>query len=75
MKAQLVRLKHEELTQSNWNLGRIIKVHSGSDNFTRIINIKTGKGIVKRAIESICLPLIEGYFRRDETDNHSCNSS
>ncbi|GBO43766.1 hypothetical protein AVEN_38343-1, partial [Araneus ventricosus] len=37
----------------SWNLAKIIEVHPGKDNITRIVTLKTSKGIYKRPVNKI----------------------
>lgn len=55
----MVMLKGENTPLMNWPLGRIIDVHPGTDGLTRIVTIKTNRGLCKRAITKICILLLE----------------
>ncbi|XP_052901615.1 uncharacterized protein LOC128309298 [Anopheles moucheti] len=55
---RLVILMDESLPTTRWPLARIIDVHPGQDQLTRVVKLKTAKGILTRPITKICiLPL------------------
>lgn len=54
----LVVLKEDHLPPLKWRLGRIVAVHPGSDGISRVADIRTSSGIVRRAFSRIC-PLPE----------------
>ena len=56
---QLVLIKEENIPPLNWKLGRLIKLHQGSDGLVRVVSIKTQTGIIDRAITRICVLPIE----------------
>lgn len=59
----MVILKNENTTPMTWPLGRVIELHPGGDGVTRVVTIKTGRGIYKRAITKICiLPIEDNNF-------------
>ncbi|GFQ71606.1 integrase catalytic domain-containing protein [Trichonephila clavata] len=37
----------------NWNLAKIVEVHPGTDDITRVVTLKTGKGVYKRPVTKI----------------------
>ncbi|GFR14654.1 integrase catalytic domain-containing protein [Trichonephila clavata] len=37
----------------NWNLAKIVEVHPGTDDITRVVTLKTGKGVYKRPVSKI----------------------
>ncbi|GFT34154.1 integrase catalytic domain-containing protein [Trichonephila clavipes] len=37
----------------NWNLAKIIEVHPGIDDVTRVVTLKTGKGVYKRPVNRL----------------------
>ncbi|GFT52145.1 integrase catalytic domain-containing protein [Trichonephila clavipes] len=37
----------------NWNLAKIIEVHPGTDDVTRVVTLKTGKGVYKRPVNKL----------------------
>lgn len=56
----IVLIKDPNTPPMRWHLGRIVKLHSGTDGLSRVVDVKTGKGIVTRAINKLCpLPLEE----------------
>lgn len=54
----LVLIKEENLPPLKWKLGRIISLHPGTDNISRVADIKTTTGIIRRAFTKIC-PLVD----------------
>ncbi|XP_073845545.1 uncharacterized protein isoform X1 [Musca autumnalis] len=46
----LVVIKDERLTPTEWKLGRIIKTHQGTDQNVRVVDIKTAGGDISRPI-------------------------
>lgn len=55
----MVILKNENTPSMTWPLGRVIEVHPGGDGITRVVTLKTSRGICKRAIIKICILPIE----------------
>lgn len=51
----LVIVKNENYPPQNWQLGRIIKVYPGIDNIVRVVDIQLARGVVKRAVNKICV--------------------
>lgn len=50
----LVLLKDELSPPLKWHLGRVIELHSGSDAVTRVVTVRTTKGIFKRPVSKVC---------------------
>ncbi|XP_045778087.1 uncharacterized protein LOC123875994 [Maniola jurtina] len=50
----LALIKDEALPPMKWSLGRVIKVHPGSDGVSRVADLQTSKGVVRRAFNRIC---------------------
>ncbi|GJQ82633.1 hypothetical protein Trydic_g9938 [Trypoxylus dichotomus] len=42
-----------------WKVGRVIASHPGSDGLVRVVNVRTTNGVVKRAVQKICVLPIE----------------
>ncbi|XP_031341031.1 uncharacterized protein LOC116169144 [Photinus pyralis] len=56
----MVLLKGESTPPLLWPLGRVVELHPGSDKVTRVVTVKTGSGLVKRAVAKLCiLPINE----------------
>lgn len=54
----IVLVREERLPPCQWRLGRIIATRPGRDDITRVAEIKTARGTIKRAFNNICpLPL------------------
>ncbi|XP_063635224.1 uncharacterized protein LOC134805980 [Cydia splendana] len=54
---ELVLIKEEGLPPLLWRMGRVVKLHNGKDGVPRVADINTARGIVKRALNRICLYL------------------
>ncbi|XP_047998188.1 uncharacterized protein LOC125238223 [Leguminivora glycinivorella] len=50
----LVVLKEDNLPPLKWRLGRIIATHPGKDGISRVADVKTSGGVVRRAFSKIC---------------------
>ncbi|XP_058449407.1 uncharacterized protein LOC131429350 [Malaya genurostris] len=51
----LVLLKQENAPPLQWNLGRIVTATPGDDGHVRVVEVRTAKGIYKRAITEVYL--------------------
>ncbi|XP_052745323.1 uncharacterized protein LOC128199488 [Bicyclus anynana] len=51
----LVVLKEENLPPLYWRLGRIERLYPGDDGVPRVADVRTSKGIVRRALNRICV--------------------
>lgn len=67
----MVLLKEDNTPPNRWPLGRIVELHPGKDNITRVVTVKTKSGLVKRPVSKICILPIE----RDETIRDISNAS
>lgn len=55
---QIVIVKEDNIPSFNWILGRITELHSGSDNITRVVTLRTKKGEMRRHLAKLCyLPI------------------
>lgn len=54
----LVLIKDRNLPPLLWSLGRVIQLYPGSDGISRVAELKTGRGTIRRAFNNIC-PLPE----------------
>ncbi|XP_058827202.1 uncharacterized protein LOC131687165 [Topomyia yanbarensis] len=52
---RLVLIVDECQAPLKWPLARILEIHPGEDDLTRVVTLKTSKGIIKRPIVKICL--------------------
>lgn len=50
----LVVLKENNLPPLKWRLGRIVAIHPGQDGISRVADVKTAGGVVRRAFSKIC---------------------
>lgn len=55
----MVVLRDEQTPSMHWALGRIVDCHDGPDGKTRVVSIKTAKGITKHTLAKICILPIE----------------
>lgn len=53
-KDSLVVIKEDNLPPFKWRLGRIINLFPGNDGVSRVAEIRTSTGIIKRASSKIC---------------------
>ncbi|KAB0799112.1 hypothetical protein PPYR_06992 [Photinus pyralis] len=51
----MVLLKGESTPTLLWPLGRVVELHPGSDGTTRVVTVRTGSGLVKRAVAKLCV--------------------
>lgn len=63
-KDTLVLIKDDHLPPLKWRLGRILEVYPGSDGISRVADVKTVSGIVRRAFSKIC-PLLTVSTKND----------
>ena len=55
---EMVLIKDKTLAPYQWPLGRVMVLHPGSDNITRVVSIRTSRGVTRRAVTGVCpLPL------------------
>lgn len=55
---QLVLISDENLVSSKWPLGRVVNIHPGPDDITRVVTLLTKDGVKKRPIAKLSpLPL------------------
>lgn len=54
----LVTIYEPNLPANEWRLGRVVQLHPGKDNITRVVTVKTSKGLLTRPAVKICpLPI------------------
>ena len=51
----IVVLRNEPLCPTDWRLGRVIKIHRGSDNKVRVVDLQTKNGVITRPIHKLVL--------------------
>lgn len=51
----VVLIKEDGLPPSRWLLGRIVEMHPGSDNITRVVTVKTKTSVIKRPTSKLCI--------------------
>lgn len=54
-KGDLVLIKDENQPPLQWRLGRVAELHPGSDGVPRVADIDTSRGVIRRALNRICL--------------------
>ncbi|XP_047997265.1 uncharacterized protein LOC125234887 [Leguminivora glycinivorella] len=68
----LVLLKEDNLMPLQWRMGRVIHLYKGPDGVCRVADIQTEKGLIKRAVNKMCLlptdpePNDEGNNSKDD---------
>ncbi|XP_076237360.1 uncharacterized protein LOC143181054 [Calliopsis andreniformis] len=66
----LVIVKDDNAPPLKWHMGRIIELHPGKDNVTRVVSIKLSDSVIKRPVTKICiLPLEDDSSIQLETVN------
>lgn len=57
---RMVIIRDENMPPMKWKMGRICKLHPGTDGVVRVVTLKTSSGELKRAVEKLCfLPISE----------------
>ncbi|KAI8438475.1 hypothetical protein MSG28_010976 [Choristoneura fumiferana] len=51
---ELVLIKDEALQPLHWRMGRVVKLHPGTDGVPRVADIATARGPIRRALNRIC---------------------
>ncbi|CAH2058344.1 unnamed protein product, partial [Iphiclides podalirius] len=51
---ELVVLREEGVPPLKWRMGRIQRLFTGPDGIQRVADVKTSKGVVRRAIHKLC---------------------
>lgn len=56
---ELVVLRSDNLSHSNWPMARIVKTYPGKDNMVRALDVKTANGYIMRtSVMKVCpLPI------------------
>lgn len=55
----LVLMVEDNMKPMKWPLGRIVAVHPGIDQITRVVTVKNQNGVYKRPVNKICLLPVE----------------
>ncbi|XP_017472768.1 PREDICTED: uncharacterized protein LOC108363795 [Rhagoletis zephyria] len=50
----IVIIRHENLPATHWRLGRVVRLHPGTDGLVRVVTIKHATGECMRPIQKIC---------------------
>lgn len=50
----LVIIKEDNLPPLKWKLGRIVKLFPGTDGISRVADVKTANGVIRRSFARIC---------------------
>ncbi|XP_063361764.1 uncharacterized protein LOC134650741 isoform X3 [Cydia amplana] len=53
----LVLVKEENLPPLKWRLGRVVTLFTGHDGVSRVADVKTASGVIRRAFTKLC-PLL-----------------
>ena len=51
----IVLITDETMPPAKWPLARVVKVYKGSDNLTRVVDLKTGATMLTRPIHKLIL--------------------
>ncbi|XP_045536200.1 uncharacterized protein LOC106710902 [Papilio machaon] len=51
----VVVLKEENLPPLQWRMGRVCRLYPGADGVSRVADVTTSRGIIRRAINKLCL--------------------
>jgi hypothetical protein len=51
----LVMIHHDNAPPLRWTLGRVVQVHPGKDDIVRVASVKTKTGVIKRAVQRLCV--------------------
>jgi hypothetical protein len=65
----LVILKEDNLAPLQWRLGRVCRLYPGNDGVTRVVDITTVKGVIRRAVNKLCLLPVSDDKGREEADS------
>lgn len=60
----LVLVKEDNSPVMKWHMGRILQLHPGDDNVTRVVTLRMNGASVKRSVQKICL----FPFERDSSE-------
>ncbi|XP_062538907.1 uncharacterized protein LOC134207198 [Armigeres subalbatus] len=52
---KLVVIRDDNLPPMKWKMARILQLHPGNDGVVRVVTLKTSTGLMKRAVEKLCL--------------------
>lgn len=66
---EMVLVKDDRLPPNRWLLGRVTSVYPGSDGVTRVADVKTTSGTLRRAFNRLCPLPVED--RPDVSTSHS----
>ncbi|XP_041968065.1 uncharacterized protein LOC121725264 [Aricia agestis] len=55
----LVIIKEDNIPPLAWRLGRVMKLHPGADGVPRVADLTTARGVIRRALNRLCLLLDE----------------
>ncbi|XP_053685671.1 uncharacterized protein LOC128735203 [Sabethes cyaneus] len=71
---QMVIVVDELQAPIRWPLARIVDVHPGKDNITRVVSLRTSKGIIMRPTTKICLlPYAASSHQQESTLSAATN--
>ncbi|XP_073820626.1 uncharacterized protein [Musca autumnalis] len=53
----MVVVRNEKLPPTSWKLGRVVETHPGNDGKVRVVDVRTGQGIIRRpVVKLVVLP-------------------
>lgn len=61
LQGSLVLLKDENNPPSKWTTARVVALHPGKDDITRVVSVRTSNGnVIKRSVVKVCpLPILD----------------
>ncbi|XP_059054378.1 uncharacterized protein LOC131848506 [Achroia grisella] len=69
---EMVLIKDDRLPPSRWLLGRVTTLYPGSDGVTRVADVRTAAGTLRRAFNRLCpLPILPHPVPTGETQDVS----
>ncbi|XP_058816228.1 uncharacterized protein LOC131679509 [Topomyia yanbarensis] len=72
---KMVVIVDEHQIPVKWPLARIVALHPGEDSLSRVVSLRTSRGIVRRPITKICLLPVENAEQSTEEGQSTHNQS
>lgn len=67
----LVLIKDDNLPPLKWRLGRVVALFTGNDGVSRVADIRTATGLIRRAFSKICPLPLQPEEEADQRDDPS----
>ncbi|XP_055526926.1 uncharacterized protein LOC129719558 [Wyeomyia smithii] len=71
----MVLLKQDNYPPFTWPLGRVVQTYAGSDGLVRVVLVRTGRGLFKRAVTEISVLPIESETTNQMTTVVYCQAN